>query len=143
MRYFKVKKVIVPPPTDTTLGIVVTGEEKENVFDEIDGYQYIGVDTADENFLAKQHAACEVEELSFGTIQPILKECPLYESINQIVRTKIRQKYSTDDELKLNRVANSLPKTQTPQEFTDYNSYVQECCTYGDQMKIAAGLKQA
>ena len=44
--------------------------------------------------------------------------------------------------MKLNRVANSVAKTQTPQEFWDYNAYVAECCNYGDQLKIAAGLKQ-
>lgn len=143
MRYFKIKKVVVPPPEDTTLSIVTAAEEKATQFSEIDGYQYFGVNTEDESFLTKQHAACEVEELTFDQIEPILKECVLYKSINAVVQTKIRQRYSADDEMKLNRMSNAVAKTQTPQEFWDYNTYVTECCTYGDQLKIEAGLKQA
>ncbi|MHB8840994.1 MAG: hypothetical protein ACYC56_04260 [Candidatus Aquicultor sp.] len=143
MRYFKVKKVVVPPPEDTTLNIVTGLEEKATMFSEVDGYQYYGVETTDENFLAKQHAACGVEELTFTQVEPVLKECALYKSINEIVQTKIRSKYSAGDEIKLNRMSNAVAKTQTPQEFWDYNTYVDECCAYGDQLKIDAGLKQA
>ena len=142
MRYFKVKKVVVPPPEDTTLSIVTNLEEKATCFSEIDGFQYWGVDTTDADFLAKQHAACIVEELTFDQIEPILKECALYKSIDTIVQTKIRQRYSPEKEAQLNRITNSLPKTQTPQEFWDYNTYATECCAYGDQLKIEAGLKQ-
>lgn len=143
MRYFKVKKVVVPPPEDTTLSIVTAAEEKATQFSEIDGYQYFGVTTEDESFLTKQHAACEVEELTFNQIEPILKECVLYKSINMIVQLKIRKRYSPEKEAQLNRMSNAVAKTQTPQEFWDYNTYVLECLAFGDQMKIEAGLKQA
>lgn len=143
MRYFKVKKIVVPPPEDTTLSLVHSEEEKANPVTEIEGYQYFIVDTQDADFLAKQHAICEVEELTYDEIMPILKESAQYEAINQIVQMKIRKLYSADDEMKLNRIANSVAKTQTPQEFWDYHAYVAECCAYGDQLKIQAGLKQA
>lgn len=142
MRYFKVKKVVLPQPEDTTLSIVTNPEEKAICYSEIEGIQYWGVNTGDANFLAKQHAACMVEELTYIQAQPILKVCALYESINAIVQTKIRERYSTEDEMKLNRMANAVAKTQTPQEFWDYNTYVTECRIYGDQLKIEAGLKQ-
>jgi hypothetical protein len=142
MRYFKFKKVVLPSPEDTTLGIVTSEGESTYFYDEIDGFQYVGVATTDENFLNKQHSACLVEELTFEEIAPILKSCQMYKDINNIVTAKIRQRYSVDDEMKLNRIANSVAKTQTPQEFWDYNTYVEECKAYGDSLKIQAGLKQ-
>lgn len=142
MRYFKIKKVVLAPPEDTTLSIVTTHEEKATPFSEIDGFQYFGVNTTDANFLTKQHAACAVVELTYLQVEPILKACALYKSINEIVQTKVHQRYNVDDEIKLNRIANSVAKTQTPQEFWDYNTYVAECIAYGNQLKIEAGLKQ-
>jgi hypothetical protein len=141
MRYFKCKKVLLPAPEDTTLSIVTGPDEKANPVAEFEDYQYFIVDTQDDDFLAKQHEACEVEELTYEEAKPILKASAQYEAINQIVQTKIRKRYSAEDEIKLNRMANAVAKTQTPQEFWDYNDYVAECCAYGDNLKIAAGLK--
>lgn len=141
MHYFSVKKTVLAPPQDTTLGIVTSGEPSY-LYAEANGLQYWGVDTQDVDFLSKQHSECEVAELDFATISPILKSCALCESINQITQAKIRTQYSADDELKLNRLANNVAKTQTPQEFIDYNTFVEECRAYGSQLKINAGLKQ-
>ena len=141
MRYFSVKKTVLAPPQDTTLGIVTSGETSY-MYAEVDGLQYWGVDTQDPDFLTNQHAECQVAELDFATISPILLTCPLYESINQIVTAKIRAQYCIDDELKLNRLANNVAKTQTPQAFIDYNTFVEGCRVYGNQLKINAGLAQ-
>lgn len=144
MKYFKCKKVILPAPEDTTLSLVTGIDEKANPVAEVDGFQYFIVDTAQDTagFLAKQHAACEVAELTYEEAKPVLKASAQYEGINQIVQTMIRKRYSAEDEMKLNREANAVAKTQTPQEFWDYNNYVLECKAYGDTLKIADGLKQ-
>jgi len=59
------------------------------------------------------------------------------EEVNKETAAKIREKYSLEDEVKLNRIANSLSKAQTPQEFIDYNNCVEALRAEGRAQKQA------
>lgn len=59
------------------------------------------------------------------------------EEVNKETAAKIREKYSLEDEVKLNRIANSLSKAQTPAEFVDYNNYAESCRAEGRAKKQA------
>lgn len=60
--------------------------------------------------------------------------------IDQDVVKRIRQRYTPDDEAKLQRMAvnAALAGDPEPQAYTDYNTYVEECRTWGDEQKTAA-----
>lgn len=62
------------------------------------------------------------------------------EEINKDVVTKIRERYSVDEEEKLKRLAiNSLVNNEAPpSEYNDFNNYVEECRAWGDQKKAEA-----
>ena len=57
--------------------------------------------------------------------------------VNTRVVEKIRQRYSVEEEIKLNRLANvALKDSQpVPAEFDEYNLYVEQCRDWGNQMK--------
>ncbi|HBO60552.1 TPA: hypothetical protein DD449_02630 [Candidatus Berkelbacteria bacterium] len=59
------------------------------------------------------------------------------EEVNKETTAKIREKYSPEDEAKLNRIANALPKAQVPQEFVEYNTYAEQCRAEGRAKKQA------
>ena len=59
------------------------------------------------------------------------------EEVNKETTAKIREKYSPEDEAKLNRIANALPKAQVPQEFVEYNTYAETCRAEGRAKKQA------
>jgi len=119
MRYFKVKKVVVPPPEDTTLSLVHSPEEKAIAYSEIDGYQYFGVDTQDANFLAKQHAACAVEELTFAQIKSILDPCRMMKDFNTIIENQIAETYSFGRELKMRDLPVTNPERMEYEAFKE------------------------
>ena len=58
---------------------------------------------------------------------------PAIEEINIAVVTKIREKYSMDDEIKMLRLAPS-PET------TEWNDYVEDCRQWGREEKAKLGL---
>jgi len=53
--------------------------------------------------------------------------------INKETKAKIREKYSLEDELKLNRLANIGSKPSM--DFLTYNKYVQKCIDEGNTKK--------
>jgi len=60
------------------------------------------------------------------------------DEINSETGMNIRERYSISEELKLNRLANAVAKTQTPQDFLDYNTFVETCRAEGTTLKQAA-----
>lgn len=134
MRYFKVKEVV---KDYTTLSIVVDEKEKSILYDKWGDTQYFGVKTEDENFLNKQHQECEVVELDFIEMQPILKECQQMHSINSTITTMIRQQYSMDDEAKYNTIGILNPSDP---DFVRFAEYKQKCREHGKNVKREMGL---
>ena len=74
MKYFKSKKV---QSKGTTLDLITLGDETRVQYENIDEVTWNGVNTNDETFLARQYAECEVEELAYEQIKPILDNCRL------------------------------------------------------------------
>ncbi len=60
------------------------------------------------------------------------------DEINLDTQLVIRSRYSIEDEIKLNRLANSLPKAQEPADFAAYHEYIEECRAEGAAKKAAA-----
>ncbi len=130
MKYFRFTKVV----TDvTTLNIIIPdGVETVYYTDTL-----VGVDIPDSvPFLALQHEECNVTEKTFVEVEEELKSCRMYKDIDEIVKRKIHEKYSLDDEIKMLK----LDKEST--EYQEYDGYVQSCRAYGRNMKIAKGLRQ-
>lgn len=131
MQYFKIKKVVTE---HTTLSLVYDESDTVFKYDEIDGYEYWGVQTEDVNFLMKQHIECEVEELTFAEIKPILENCPMMKRINNRIEEEIAKKYTVAQEIGLtNSDWNSI-------EYIAYRNYVDQCKTKFNQLKIDFGL---
>lgn len=67
------------------------------------------------------------------------------EEINKDVVAKIREKYSVDEEEKLKRLAfNALANNQSvPDEYNDFNTYVEECRQWGNGQKALADSQLA
>lgn len=131
MQYFKVKKVITE---HTTLSLVHGEEDTVFKYDMIDGFEYWGVETEDGSFLDKQHAECEVVELTFAEIQPILNNCKMMRDINKLIENEIAKKYTIAEEIGLTNT------DWDSQEYADYRAYVSECKAKFLPSKIAAGL---
>ena len=136
MKYYKVKEVI---KDFTTLSLIVNENEKSILYEKIDNIQYFGVETEDENFLSKQHPECEVVEMNFAEIQPILKECNQMKCINSTVTAMIRQEYSMNDEAKWNTIGILNPANP---DFIKFAQYKQKCREYGNEVKKQMGLIQ-
>lgn len=130
MKYFRFKTVA---KDFTTLEPVIPPD--------IVSYRYndtlIGVNISDsQEFLAQQHAECEVSEVTFAEIESELKSCRLYHDIDDIVKTMIHNKYTLDDEIKL------LKLEKTDPVYVEYQSYVDSCRAIGSGLKVERGLKQ-
>lgn len=67
------------------------------------------------------------------------------EEINKDVVNKIREKYSLDEEEKLKRLAiNALANNQpVTDEYSGFNTYVEECRQWGDEQKELADSQLA
>lgn len=63
------------------------------------------------------------------------------EEINAETEAKIRQKYSINDELKLNRTANASDASAAG--FAEYNTYVETCRAEGATKKQSAATARA
>lgn len=131
MNYIKLKKVVTE---HTTLSLVHSEEEQAYRYAEEGEFEYWGVATEDENFLAKQHAECEAEELTFAQIQSILNNCKLMKDINQLIEKEIAKKYTLAEELGLTNT------NWDTQEYFDYRTYVDECKAKFLPMKVERGL---
>lgn len=131
MQYFKIKKVVTE---HTTLSLVYDEEDTTFKYDEIGGYEYWGVETEDENFLNNQHPECEIEELTFAEVQPVLNNCPYMKRINKRIEEEVAKEYTIAQEIGL---TNSDWESQ---EYIDYRAYVAECKAKFLPMKITAGL---
>ena len=132
MRYFKAKKVITE---FTTLSFGSTNQEDKIIhYDELDEVEYLGVDSADVDILAKQPAEIEAVELTFAEIKPILDNCRMMIEYNSIIERKIAEKYSIPQEIKM------LKLSVTDETRIAYQSYVDECKAEVRPSKLAMGL---
>jgi len=135
-RYYKVNTV---QKDNTTLALVTAESDKSILYDSWGDTNYYGVDTEDVNFLNKQYPECNVQELSFEQILPVIKSCPAMNSANEQVVQLIREKYSVNDELKL--VTIGITNPQDP-EYLEHLQYKEKCREIGKQAKISMGLVQ-
>jgi hypothetical protein len=140
MKYFKAKVV---KDGDEILAFVapvrsITEENRSIMYDRQGGIEYHGLpdDVDTEEVLAKQHPECEVIEMSFADMEPILKGCRLYKEINAQVNQRIRDHYSIGDEFAVMKL------TKTTTEYKAYKQKVDDCCQGGNDQKVALGLKQ-
>lgn len=135
MRYFKAKKVVTE---FTTLSFNSTNQEDKIIhYDEIDGVEYLGVESADvEGLLAKQPAEIEVVEITFAEAKPILDNCRMMKDYNTIIEGKIAEKYSIPQEIKM------LKLSTTDVSRIAYQAYVDKCKADIKPLKLEKGLVQ-
>jgi len=131
MKYIRLKEVVTE---HSKLSLVYGEDDTVFKYDEIDGYEYWGVQTEDANFLTKQHPECEAEELTFAEIQPILHNCRMMRDINQLIEKEVAKKYTIAQEIGLTNSDWDSP------EYADYRDYVAECKAKFQQLKIDRGL---
>jgi len=133
MRYFKAKKVITE---FTTLSFGSTNQEDKIIhYDEIDGVEYLGVDSADvDTLLAQQPAEIEAVEITFAEAKPVLDNCRMMKEYNSIIERKIAEKYSITKEIGL------LKLTKTDPVQVVYQKYVDECKAQVRPSKLIMGL---
>lgn len=91
MRYFKVKQIITE---FTTLSIVLEAGETSILYHQDGAMQYWGVDNVKEDFLEKQNVECEVEEMTYEEIKPILDNSRLSKEFNEMEEDGTDIKYS-------------------------------------------------
>lgn len=135
MRYFKAKKVVTEY---TTLSFGSSNQEDKIIhYDEIDGVEYLGVDSADANaLLAQQPAEIEAAEITFAEVKPILDNCKMMKDYNTIIEQKIAEKYSIPQEIKM------LKLSTTDTNRMAYQAYVDSCKAEVRPMKLEKGLVQ-
>lgn len=63
--------------------------------------------------------------------------------IDKDTERKIREVYSVEEEIKLNRMANAVAKTNTHEEFTTYHEFVESCVEEGKAKKLAVAAARA
>lgn len=131
MRYFKIRKVV----TDyTTLSLVTSENEQAYKYAEDGEYEYWGANTDDQNFLTKQHTECEVEELTFAQIQPVLENCKMMKDLNKMISDKIHKQYSLDDEIAI------LQKSENHPDRLVYNDFRADVKLEVNNLKQQFGL---
>jgi len=133
MRYFKAKKVVTE---FTTLSFGSTNQDDKVIhYDEIDGFEYLGVESVDVDGLSvQQPAEIEAVEITFAEAKPILDNCRMMNDLNAIIEKKIAEKYSLPKEIKM------LKLTKTDPERVTYQQYVDSCKTGVNLLKVANGL---
>ena len=131
MKYFKLKKVV----TDTTFSLVTDENETSVMYSEEENFQYFGVETTDKNFLNKQYKECEVEELTFEQISPVLQRCKLLKDLNEIVEIRIAERYSIGAEI------NMLKLDVLDEKRIEYQNFVDGIKNEVDVLKVEYGLK--
>lgn len=106
-------------------------------YDRKDGWDYWGIDTLDLTpILAVQNTLCEVTEVLFDDIQPILKKCRMYKEINESTVFKIREQYDVNTEL------SNMKLEKTDPVYIEMTDYIQLCRQGGNKIKKQFGLKQ-
>jgi len=99
----------------------------------LNNYTYVHV--PEDVVLPTQHSQITIDEVTLtdelkAQIKSSSKRIKL---INERVVIKIREKYSLNDEICMNRLRDT-------QEFSDYNTFVESCILWGMQEKIKIGL---
>lgn len=135
MKMFKYYSVLKEIPIPQIEGVDVYA------YTELGEAKLIGVSAEDHTEFESQLS--DFTEVVYAEIDVHLKNCHLYKQLNETATIRIREIYSVDDELKLNRIANALPKTQVPQEFLDYNEFVASVISEIDAKKVEYGLKES
>ena len=131
MRYFKVKQIITEHATKS---LVAENQIKyAEMVEQEQVYEIIGAENIDET---AQHPECEVEELTFEEVQPILNECALMKSFNEIIERKIAEKYTIGRELKMVKLDYDDP------ERIEYETFVGSVKAPIREMKREKGLIQ-
>lgn len=135
MRYFKAKKVVTEY---TTLSFGSTNQEDKIIhYDEINGVEYLGVESADADaLLAQQPAEIEAVEITFAEAKPILDNCRMMKEYNAMIEGKIAEKYSLPQEIKMVKLST------TDADRIAYQAYVDSCKAEVRPMKIEKGLAQ-
>jgi hypothetical protein len=98
----------------------------------IDGCGYYGSEQQID--MNVQHPECEVEELTFEEVQPILNECALMKSFNEIIDRKIAEKYTIGRELKMVKLDYDDP------ERIEYEGFIEAVKAPIREMKREKGL---
>lgn len=99
----------------------------------VDGDTYVSIPTG--VILPEQPSELTVTEvvLTDELKKTIQNASPYVAMINSIVRDKISEQYSIEDEIKLLR-------TSPSPEFDTYNAYVEQCRAWGRAKKLEVGL---
>lgn len=119
----------------------IAAADKETELCTIDGKIYVAAEIKGEIFLAEKtdkgvvkvsgetHTAKELGDLK----RKIKAVTPEVRTINAEVKSKIRERYSVEDEIKMLR-------TSPSQESSEWNDYVEDCIAWGRAEKAKLGL---
>jgi hypothetical protein len=115
-------------------------EERITELCTIDGLTYISIPDSVKTSKQPKNVEETLEEvvLSDEVKDKIKKASPHIQLIYQRVRDKIAEKYSVTDELKALR-----ERDKDVIKFNEYNSYVEECCAWGNAKKVKLGIGKA
>lgn len=142
MKYFKCKKVLtggelygLVAPTFIFNAPSVT----HHFYDPLDGdIEIHGMDITQEevaDFIALQHACCEVEQVEFAEIESKLKSCRAYKEIDDRTVTNIRNRYDINRELSIIKLGTS------DDQYIEMQAYIDQCRAAGRATKVAMGLR--
>ncbi|MCX6282413.1 MAG: hypothetical protein NTU51_10665 [Bacteroidetes bacterium] len=145
MKYF-ISKVVTT--SEVTLGFVAPHQPLADgpqivhyAFDRIGDEELHGLDYQGEldvpSILALQHQECQVEEVTFASVETRLKACRFSREINEEVVAQIRSRYSIDDELKI------MKQDPTSGDYVAMMAWIDSCRSDGNAKKVALGLLQA
>jgi len=137
MQYYKAKVII----TETTTKRFVANELM-TVFSygEVDGYEYLGVETeyTPEDVLTFQPAECEVENIEYSELLDVAVNSAIAKGIDDLVRNKIHERIpNADEEAKL---INKGIQDKTDSAYVEYRSYVDSCVAWGREKKAEMGI---
>lgn len=144
MKYFKCKRVL----TDGELyGLVAptfifnAPSVAHHFYDPPDGdIEIHGMDITQEevaDFLSLQHACCEVEQVEFAQVEPVLKTCRAYKEIDDRTVSNIRKVYDINRELSIIKLGFS------DAQYIEMQAYIEQCRAAGRAEKVAIGLRLA
>ena len=145
MKYFLSKTVetefttlsfVAPPSSINDESGIIHFCFDRTVENELHGIEYQG-ELDVQTILDLQPSECEVEEVTFASVEQRLKDCRFASAINDETVVAIRSRFSIDDELKIMK----LEKTDA--QYVDMMAWIESCRVDGTAKKVALGLALA
>ena len=112
--------------------------EKHYSYAEINGYEYVGIDSDNTDYiLTQQPVELEATEQTYEQIKPILENCQTMKDLDSIIETGISKKYTVGKEFKMRDLPVDNP------ERVEYENYKASVKAPIHDLKIERGLRLA